>query len=353
MVSILCMIGIVMVFSASYASAYYKYGNSYYFVQDQLIWLILGVIVMFVMAFMSTPKFLKVIAIPSLVVAVGLLALVPFIGVVRNDAKRWLKFGPISIQPSEIAKIAIILSFAYLITRSGEKIKTFRYGILPYVGILGVVGFLLIKQPHYSATILIFAVGGAMLIVGGINLKWVAGLAAVVIPAAAIIFMKSSYALSRIQRWLDPWSDPLGKGYQTIQSLYAVGSGGLFGLGLGKSRQKQLYLPEPQNDFIFAIVCEELGLIGALIILLLFVALVWRGFLIAFRAPDRFSALVVMGIMVKLGLQVVLNVAVVTNLMPNTGISLPFFSAGGSALLVQMFEMGIVLGVSRYSRSGG
>ncbi len=307
MVSILCMMGIVMVFSASYAAAYYKYGNSYYFVQDQLIWLILGVIVMFVMAFMSTPKFLKVIAIPSLVVAVGLLALVPFIGVVRNDAKRWLKFGPISIQPSEIAKIAIILSFAYLITRSGEKIKTFRYGILPYVGILGVVGFLLVKQPHYSATILIFAVGGAMLIVGGINLMWVAGLAAVVIPAAAFIFMKSSYALSRFQRWLDPWSDPLGK----------------------------------------------LGLIGALIILLLFVALVWRGFLIAFRAPDRFSALVVMGIMVKLGLQVVLNVAVVTNLMPNTGISLPFFSAGGSALLVQMFEMGIVLGVSRYSRSGG
>ena len=161
----------------------------------------------------------------------------------------------------------------------------------------------------------------------------------------------TGHGMSRIELWLNPYADPLGKGYQTIQSLYAVGSGGLFGLGLGKSRQKYLYIPEPQNDFIFAIVCEELGFIGAMIIILLFVALVWRGFVIAFRAPDRFSALVVVGIMVKVGLQTMLNIAVVTNTIPNTGVSLPFFSSGGSAMVVQLFEMGLVLAISRYSRT--
>lgn len=351
MVLLLSMMGLVMVFSASHAAAYYRFKDSYYFIRSQALWVALGLVVMFITAKLATPKLMKVMAMPSLAIAIGLLALVPFIGVTLNDAKRWLKFGPITIQPSEIAKVAVVLAFAYMITRSGDKIRTFRYGILPYACILLVIGGLLAKQPHISATVLIFAIGAAMLLVGGVPLGWFVAAIGAAVPLLFLVIRMTGHGMSRIELWLNPYADPLGKGYQTIQSLYAVGSGGLFGLGLGKSRQKYLYIPEPQNDFIFAIVCEELGFIGAMIIILLFVALVWRGFVIAFRAPDRFSALVVVGIMVKVGLQTMLNIAVVTNTIPNTGVSLPFFSSGGSAMVVQLFEMGLVLAISRYSRT--
>lgn len=350
-VLILLMLGLVMVFSASHASAFYKYGDSYVYLRSQAMWIGLGLIVMYFTAKMATPKLMKTMAMPALAIALVLLALVPFIGRAVQGAKRWIYIGPISIQPSEIAKVAVVLAFAYLITKAGDRIKTFKYGILPFVCILGVIGFLLFKQPHISATVLVFAIGASMMIVGGVNMKWFAGAAVAAIPAFVFIITQTGHGMSRIKLWFDPYVDPLGKGYQTIQSLYAVGSGGLFGLGLGKSRQKYLYIPEPQNDFIFAIACEELGFIGAMIIVLLFVALVWRGFLIAFRAPDRFSALVVVGIIIKVGLQAMLNIAVVTNTVPNTGISLPFFSSGGSAMVVQLFEMGLVLAVSRYSRT--
>lgn len=351
MVLLLSMMGLVMVFSASHAAAYYRFKDSYYFIRSQALWVALGLVVLFITAKLATPKLMKVMAMPSLAIAIGLLALVPFIGVTLNDAKRWLQFGPITIQPSEIAKVAVVLAFAYMITRSGDKIRTFRYGILPYACILLVIGGLLAKQPHISATVLIFAIGAAMLLVGGVPLGWFVAAIGAAVPLLFLVIRMTGHGMSRIELWLNPYADPLGKGYQTIQSLYAVGSGGLFGLGLGKSRQKYLYIPEPQNDFIFAIVCEELGFIGAMIIILLFVALVWRGFVIAFRAPDRFSALVVVGIMVKVGLQTMLNIAVVTNTIPNTGVSLPFFSSGGSAMVVQLFEMGLVLAISRYSRT--
>lgn len=351
MVLLLSMMGLVMVFSASHAAAYYRFKDSYYFIRSQALWVALGLVVMLITAKLATPKLMKVMAMPSLAIAIGLLALVPFIGVTLNDAKRWLQFGPITIQPSEIAKVAVVLAFAYMITRSGDKIRTFRYGILPYACILLVIGGLLAKQPHISATVLIFAIGAAMLLVGGVPLGWFVAAIGAAVPLLFLVIRMTGHGMSRIELWLNPYADPLGKGYQTIQSLYAVGSGGLFGLGLGKSRQKYLYIPEPQNDFIFAIVCEELGFIGAMIIILLFVALVWRGFVIAFRAPDRFSALVVVGIMVKVGLQTMLNIAVVTNTIPNTGVSLPFFSSGGSAMVVQLFEMGLVLAISRYSRT--
>lgn len=351
MVLLLSMMGLVMVFSASHAAAYYRFKDSYYFIRSQALWMALGLVVLFITAKLATPKLMKVMAMPSLAIAIGLLALVPFIGVTLNDAKRWLKFGPITIQPSELAKVAVVLAFAYMITRSGDKIRTFRYGILPYACILLVIGGLLAKQPHISATVLIFAIGAAMLLVGGVPLGWFVAAIGAAVPLLFLVIRMTGHGMSRIELWLNPYADPLGKGYQTIQSLYAVGSGGLFGLGLGKSRQKYLYIPEPQNDFIFAIVCEELGFIGAMIIILLFVALVWRGFVIAFRAPDRFSALVVVGIMVKVGLQTMLNIAVVTNTIPNTGVSLPFFSSGGSAMVVQLFEMGLVLAISRYSRT--
>ncbi len=347
---VLLMLGLVMVFSASHANAYYQYGNSYYFISQQLKWAVLGGIAVFFTIRIASPKFLKKMAMPSLYVSVFLLVLVPFIGKTKYDATRWLEFGGVSIQPSEIAKIAVILSFAYLIVKAGDKIKTFKRGILPFVGILAVISVLLQRQPHYSAIIIILVVGFSMLIIGGVKLKGIVIAGAVAAAGVLFVITQTDYAKARIELWMDPFIDPLGKGFQTIQSLYAVGSGGLFGVGLGQSRQKYLYLPEPQNDFIFAIACEELGFIGAMIIVLLFVALVWRGLMIAFRAPDRFSALVISGIVIKTGLQAILNIAVVTNLLPNTGISLPFFSYGGSALLIQMVEMGIILSLSRFSK---
>ena len=228
--------------------------------------------------------------------------------------------------------------------------STFRGGILPYGIILLVVCGLIAVEKHISATVLTFAVGIIMMVAGGSNLAWLFSFSAAGVAGVVGIILSSSYAMQRVKVWLDPFIDPQGDGFQNIQSLYAIGSGGFFGLGLGKSRQKYMYIPEPQNDFIFAIACEELGFLGALIIISLFALLIWRGFVIAFRAPDRFSALVVVGIISKVAIQTVLNIAVVTNLVPNTGISLPFFSYGGTALLIQLCEMGVVLAISRYSR---
>ena len=209
---------------------------------------------------------------------------------------------------------------------------------------------LIALEKHISATVLLFAIGAVLMFVGGVDWRWFVGFGAAGVLSALGIIAISDYAMARVRVWLDPFSAPLGDGFQTIQSLYAIGSGGLFGLGIGKSRQKYLYIPEPQNDFIFSIVCEELGFIGACIIILLFILLIWRGFTIAFKAPDRFSALVVTGITAQVAIQTILNIAVVSNLVPNTGISLPFFSAGGTSLIMLMFEMGIVLSVSRRAK---
>ena len=265
--------------------------------------------------------------------------------------KRWISFGSFNFQPSEIAKFAIILLFSYLIAQKKEKMKTFKDGILPFVILLGLVCLLLIKEPHLSATVLVFFIGAVLMIVGGIRLKWLAvgGGAAVAGFILVIATGVVSYASKRIDVWFNPWSDPQGDGFQTIQSIYAIGSGGLWGRGIGQSRQKYLWVPEPHNDFIFSIVCEELGLIGAVAILAAFCVLVWRGISIARRAPDRFGGLLALGITFQVGLQAALNVLVVTDTIPNTGISLPFFSYGGTALLMLLAQMGIMLSISRQS----
>ncbi|HIR10076.1 MAG TPA: FtsW/RodA/SpoVE family cell cycle protein, partial [Candidatus Avoscillospira stercoripullorum] len=232
-----------------------------------------------------------------------------------------------------------------------DKMKTFRYGVLPFAAILGVIALLLVLEPHFSAIIIIFCVGAAMMFLGGTELKWFAlglGVAAVF----GFIYLKfMGYASDRIVAWQDPWADASDNGYQIVQSLYAIGSGGLMGLGLGRGRQKYLYLPEEHNDYIFAIVCEELGFVGAMVVLLLFVLLIIRGYWIAMHARDRFGALMVGGLTTLLALQVFFNIGVVTNFLPATGISLPFFSYGGTALLLQLFEMGLVLSVSRQSNN--
>ena len=273
--------------------------------------------------------------------------LVPVIGVMANGSRRWLGVGGLTLQPSELAKLAVILSFAALICRTGERMCSFRRGILPFAGILAAVVGLLVLEPHFSASVIILAIGAVMLFLGGVRLGWFAGAFGAAGAGLALLLTFFPYASSRINTWRDPFSDTSDRGYQIVQSLYTVGSGGLSGLGLGGSRQKFLYLPEEHNDFIFSVVCEELGFIGAALILCLFALLILRGFWIAFHCRDRFSFLTVCGITSLLAIQVFLNVAVVTNLLPCTGISLPMFSYGGTALLIQLGELGIVLSASR------
>ena len=291
--------------------------------------------------------FYRRMSFPVLAAAVVLLALVPIIGVSQGDAKRWIDLGFTTFQPSEIAKIAIILYFSALICKFKGKMATFRYGILPFAGILMLIVLLLVLEPHFSAAIIIIAIGGVMLFLGGVKLRWFVGVGVTALAALGVIITFFPYASGRISTWLDPFANTSGDGYQIVQSLYSIGSGGLFGLGLGQGRQTYMYLPEEHNDFIFAVVCEELGFAGAVAILLLFAALIVRGYYLAMHMRDRFSFLVTAGITTLLAIQVILNVAVVTNLVPCTGISLPFFSYGGTALLIQLAEMGIILSASR------
>lgn len=356
LVLVLLVIGLVMMFSAGYAYAYYRYGDSYFFISRQAVFAVLGLILMFVLSYFDYHHFHK-LAVPILLFSYALLVLVKFMPAGKGGVHRWITLGPLGqFQPSEIAKFAIILIFAHLISINFGRMNTFLYGVLPYVLILGMTGILLLWEPHVSATVIVVILGGVMLFIGGVKLRWFA-LAFGAAGAGLIYLVKFTkeftYANTRVAAWYDPFSNASAEiikaTWQTRQSLYAIGSGGLFGLGLGQSRQKYLYLPEPANDSIFAIVCEELGFIGALIIIILFAMLVWRGITISLRAKDKFGMLLGIGIVVQIGLQVILNIAVATNTIPNTGISLPFFSYGGTSLVILLAEMGIVLSVSRTS----
>ena len=298
--------------------------------------------------FRGVAKFLLYLSIILLV-----LVIIPGnpLAVTRNNATRWLGIGDLfTFQPSEIAKVAVVIYFSDSISKKKDQMRSFRYGILPYAIWLVVLGGLVGLEPHLSGAILIMGVGAALMLVGGINWAWVIGAVGAAGAAMYLVLFVIGYNTSRITYWLNPWADAQGAGWQLSQSLITIGSGGLWGVGLGKSRQKFLYLPEEHNDFIFAIICEELGLIGASIIMLLFAALILRGYWIALHARDRFGSLLVVGITTLVAMQTFLNIGVVTGLLPTTGISLPFFSYGGTALSIQLAEMGIVLSVSRQMR---
>lgn len=353
LVMLLSGVGLVMLLSASFPSAYYETDGQNpmsYFIR-QGVFAIMGVAAMLFIGKINYQRF-RGLAKPLLYLAVILLLLViipgnPFAFTV-NNATRWLGLNAtLRFQPSEIAKLAVVIYFADSISKKKDRMQTFRYGIAPYAVLLIVLAALVGIEPHLSGAILIMGAGAVMMLVGGIHWRWV-GLA---MGAAGLLLYLVlgviGYNASRIEMWHNPWLDPRGAGYQLRQSLITIGSGGLWGVGLGKSRQKFLYLPEEHNDFIFAIVCEELGLIGATVIMLLFAALILRGFWIALHARDRFGSLMVVGVMTLVGLQTFLNIGVVTGLLPTTGISLPFFSYGGTALSIQLAEMGIVLSVSR------
>ena len=342
--------GLVMLGSASSAVALYRRGDAFAYLRPQLLYAALGIGAMWVASRVDYHIYHRLawgLLAVSLVLLTAVLVMPEY-----NGCRRWLVLpGLGTLQPSEIAKFAVVLVFAHIISLNHSRMGSFGVGVLPFVLVLGVVATLMLLEPHLSGTVLILCIGAVLMFVGGTGLKWFifagAGGAAAVGSAVLIMPDLVPYAANRLSSWLDPFADPLGAGHQTIQSLYAIGSGGAAGLGLGNSRQKHLFVPEPQNDFIFSILCEELGFVGASGVILLFVLLLWRGITLAVNAPDRFGALLVVGFVVQVALQAVLNIAVVTNTIPNTGISLPFFSSGGTSLLMLLGEMGIVLSVSR------
>ena len=348
LILLLLLVGLTMLYSASSAQSAYdtRYEITTRYLQKQAVCAGIGLVAMY--AFSRIPASLWYrLAWPLYGVSIALLLSVLVIGEEVNGAKRWINLAGIQFQPSEIAKFTMILLFARLTRGFGQEAKKFRYGVLGFgTALLGILVPLALEK-HLSAIMLMGMVAVVMMYVAGTRLKWLlagAGAAAVFV-IIYISFM--GYAGDRVTAWLHPESDPGDTGYQILQSLYAIGSGGLFGLGLGKSRQKYLYLPFQYNDYIFAIICEELGLLGAILIIVLFAAAILRGYWIALRASDRFSTVFAAGLVTLIAVQTILNLAVVTNLLPSTGIALPFFSYGGTALAVNLGEMGIVLSISR------
>lgn len=348
-VLILLTVGLVMLFSASYPYSLEYYGNSYKFIIRQAFFAGFGLLVMLVISrwdYHNWRRFAWIIYFATLGLLILLLLLPPMVS--GMDVKRWIVIGSFNFQPSEVAKFAIVLLFSSLIASNYNQMKEFKF-IAFLVGLLGLTCVLIILEPHISATVLVFGIGMVLLIVGGIPKKYIVGggIGAAVTGFILIISGAIGYLADRLNYWIDPWSDAQGKGFQTIQSLLAIGSGGFWGRGIGQSRQKYLYLPEPHNDFIFSVICEELGFIGAFLIIILFCLLVWRGFTIAMHSKDKFGALLALGLTFQVGFQAMLNIWVVTNTIPNTGISLPFFSYGGTSLVILLAEMGIILSVSR------
>jgi len=346
---ILLAVGLCMLYSASYAQSEYDTGYtvSTRYLQKQAVCAVIGLAAMFFLSRIP-PDFWLRFAWPLYGVSIVLLLSVLLFGQSVNGARRWINIAGIQFQPSEIAKFTMIVLFARLTKGFGKDARKFRYGVLGFGGALLGILVPLALEKHLSAIMLMGLVAVVMMFVAGTDPKWLlagAGAAAVFV-VIYITFM--GYAGDRVTAWLHPEQDPGDTGYQILQSLYAIGSGGLFGRGFGKSRQKYLYLPFQYNDYIFAIICEELGLLGALLIVMLFGALILRGYWIALRAPDRFYTVLCAGLITLIAVQTVLNLAVVTNLLPSTGIALPFFSYGGTALAVNLGEMGVVLSISRY-----
>ena len=356
-VSAIALFGVVMAYSASSFYAEKFWGDNLYYFKRHILFLLVAAVFTAIFVIYARPWFWRVFGIGVYGVSVILLLAVLVIGSTGKGAQRWIAIGPLTIQPSEIAKMAVVLVLALIMSKYEKKIELsqrfgghFRYGVLYPAIVIALICGLVMLEKHLSGLIIIGLLGLIIMFIGGTDKKWMFMIIGLGVVAVAGVLLVSDYAMERVTTWLFiEDADPQGSAWQTLQGLYAIGSGGLFGVGLGNSTQKYGYVSEPQNDFIFTIVCEELGFFGALLVITLFMLLLLRGFKIASRCPDKFSALVVYGLTSKIALQTILNIAVVTNSMPNTGISLPFFSSGGTALMIQIFEMGIILSMSRYS----
>ena len=349
LVMLLLAVGLIMLYSASSAQSEYDtgYAISTKYLQKQAVCAGLGLVCMYAFSRIRAEFWLRS-AWPLYGISIVLLLLVLVAGESVNGARRWINIAGIQFQPSEIAKFTMILLFAKLTKGFGAKASEFRYGVLGFgCALLGILIPLALEK-HLSAIMLMGMVAVVMMFVAGTGTKWLLAGAGAAVTFVLIYITFMGYAGDRVTAWLHPEQDPGDTGYQILQSLYAIGSGGLFGMGFGKSRQKYLYLPFQYNDYIFAIICEELGLVGALLIMAVFAAMILRGYWIALRARDRFSTVFAAGLVTLIAVQTVLNLCVVTNLLPSTGIALPFFSYGGTALAVNLGEMGVVLSISRY-----
>ena len=351
----LAVFGTVMVYSAGYAYAAFRYEDAFYFVKRQSIWLIIGLLAMVAVSAINV-DIIKKYTVHIYIITLILLVLTLLIGFVGNGAQRWISIGPITVQPSEIAKMSMTMMLAKYFSKSIDKIDArnkkdvFIKGTLIPCVIIAIPVMLVMLQHHLSCIIILGVIGVLMIVASGADLRYIGAFCMAGGLGVTYIAFFTDYTKDRITVWQDPESYKLTGGWQTLQGLMAIGSGGLFGKGLGKSELKYCYVSEPANDMIFAILCEELGFFGALLALTLFALLVYRGFSIALNTDDAYSRLLVIGICIKIAVQVLLNVAVVTNTIPNTGISLPFFSYGGSSLIMIFAEMGIILSVSRKSR---
>jgi cell division protein FtsW len=352
---VLVTAGSLMIFSASYAYAEYRYGDSYYFIGRQIIWVILSIALMLFCSTLSI-TFYKHLAFPLYIVVLILLIAVLVIGQIGNGAQRWISLGPLTIQPSEIAKTSLVLILARYFSvfekqalEISNKKRMLLWGTLIPFAFIGLICLLVMLQKHLSGIIILGSIGICVMFASGISLRYLGyccGAAGVGVTCLALF---TDYTKKRITTWLNPELYPLEGGWQTLQGLMAIGSGGFFGLGFGQSRLKYSYVSEPANDMIFTILCEELGFLGAAIVIGLFLLFIWRSVKIALTNPDTFARLTAIGITAKISIQVLLNIAVVTNTIPNTGISLPFFSYGGSSMMMILFEMGILLSISRTS----
>ncbi len=353
-VLILLAIGVTMVFSASAVSSVKNYSDKYYYLKSQGLYAILGIAAMLFFSKVNY-KFIGKLAFPIVIVSLILLIIIfiPGIGYGAKGALRWIKIGPVNLQPSEFAKSALIIFMAKSLSFKKERVKTFTQGVLPYVMLMGLYCILIILEPNKSMAINIAMITFLMMFAAGAKIWHLAIWGFPLIPGGIYMLTKDSYSLARLTSYMNPWADPLNTGYQAIQSLLALGSGGIFGLGLGNSRQKFFYIPEAQNDFIFSIIGEELGFIGAVTIMILFVLLVWRGIRIALAAQDSFGSLLATGITCMIALQVVLNIAVVTVSIPTTGVTLPLISSGGTSLLMVMSNIGILLNISKTIKANG
>jgi cell division protein FtsW len=347
-------LGLVMVFSASGVLASDKYHDPAFFLKKQLIYAVLGIALMLFVRripYQSYNRFVYIILLISLFLLV--LVLIPGIGVRIRSASRWIRFGPLVIQPSEFAKLAIIIFLAYSMARKQEKIRYFSIGFLPHIVVAGIFILLIEKEPDFGTAMALAGITFLMLFVGGTRLTHIFLVLLSASPLVVYVILKNKMRLERVVTFVDPWKYAQESGYQLVHSLYAVGSGGFWGLGIGKSREKLFYLPDSHTDFIFAILSEELGFLGVITVFSLFVILIIRGLIISTRAQDNFGAYLAMGLTALIGLQAVINMAVVTGLMPTKGLSLPFLSYGGSSLLVNMIAIGILLNISSGSRQPG
>lgn len=346
------VIGLIMCFSASSALK----SDSFSYLNDQLLYVGIGLVLIVIEVLVLSPQRIKLFGLIGYVVSLGLLGLVLVKGTTGGGAQRWIRLFGISIQPTEIAKTSLILVLALFFAKFEHEIndgkmswKKILYGFVIPGGIYGIIFLLVVFEHHISGLIILTVLTALMMFMGGSNIGILAGLGGGAVIGFIALIRVFGYSSDRIDSWLHRGEDILGSDWQVTEGLYAIGSGGFFGLGLGQSRMKYGYISEPQNDFIFTVVCEELGFIGAALIILLFIALIGRGFVLASRAPDKFCSLVIFGLSFKIALHVVLNMMVVTTLSPNTGISLPFFSSGGSSTIMQLVDVGIILALSRYS----